>query len=330
MSITSNIRHTLLVALVAILATSCGATHKAIKEGDPQKVYDMAMAEYELGNWNKAVEYFEYAEPYFSNSRLDDSLKFNKARSVFKSGDYEYAITLFEDYRRRYSHSPLIEDAEGMYTISYYNRAPGPKRDQVLTESAIYAIDEFTSRYPYSDKLEDFLLMRADLMGRLYEKAYLNAYTYYKIGYYKSAIVAFRSANKNYPESGYREMISYYTVASAYKLADNSVLSKKEDRYMQMMDSYYTFVAEFPMSEYRKDADRMMTKARRYLEKESKRREALARGDEAAVELIDKISRKVNRKERKAEKKLDREQAKEELDKIDEMTKSEEVTGLEE
>ncbi len=302
MNIVSNIRQILIIATVAIAAISCSTTQKAIKEGDPEKIYDLAMEEYALENWNKAIQLFDYAEPYFSNSRLDDSLKFNKARCVFKSGDYEYAITLLEEYRRRYSHSPMIEDAEGMYTISYYNRAPGPKRDQSLTESAIYAIDEFTSRHPHSDNVEKFKEMREELYDRLHEKNYLNAYTYYKIGQYKSAIVAFRNANKKYPESRFREEISYYIVASSYELADNSVISKKEERFMQMMDSYYSFISEFPESKHRKEVDSMMDKARRYIDKENKRREIIADGDLEAIEELEKASKKELREEKKAEK----------------------------
>ncbi len=258
---------TTVIMLLMLTIVSCSVTQKAIKENNPQQLYDLALQEYENGRYSKATELFGYAEPYYSNSSRDDSLKFNKARSVFKDADYEYAISLFEDYRRRYSHSVLIEDAEGMYTLSHYYRAPSARRDPTLTKTAISAINEYLSRYPFSDKKAEFENMRDELVSRLHEKAFLNAYTYYKIGYYKSAIVAFKNANVTYPQSTHREKVSYYIVASAFKLADNSVSHKKEDRFLQMMDSYYTFISEFPESEYRKDVDNMMEKARQFIDK---------------------------------------------------------------
>ncbi|MFR9620940.1 MAG: outer membrane protein assembly factor BamD [Rikenellaceae bacterium] len=269
-------RHIITIVMfvvVVLLAASCSTTYKTLKKGDPDKIYALAMQQYEAEEWNKAINLFNTAEPYFSNYSRDDSLKFYRARSAYKDNDFEYAIVLLDDYRKEYGRSPFIEDAEGMYTMSHYYIAPDAKRDQTPIEKAIYTINEFMSRHPNSEKIEEFRAIKAELIDRLFEKAYLNAYTYYKTGYYKSAIIAFKNAIKEYPESSYREDMLYYTVASAFKLADNSVLSKKEDRFLQMIDSYYTFIAEFPESKYRKTADDMLAKGRKYLDEEDEKRE---------------------------------------------------------
>ena len=109
--------------------------------------------------------------------------------------------------------------------------------------------------------------MLNDLTGRLMTKSYLNAYTYYKIGRYKSAIVAFKNALKRYPESPYKEEMMYYMIVSAYRLADNSIESKQVDRFLAMIDTYYTFVAEHPNSKHIKELDRMAKAARTFLDK---------------------------------------------------------------
>lgn len=55
------------------------------------------------------------------------------------------------------------------------------------------------SRYPDSEKYGQFEQMRNELTGRLHDKEFLNAYTYYKIGKHKSAIVALKNACGNTP-----------------------------------------------------------------------------------------------------------------------------------
>ena len=197
---------------------------------------------------------------------------FFNARSKFKNSEYESAVELLDTYRRSIWTLPLHRGCRGMYALSHYYMSPSPDRDQTITNKAISVIDEFMLRYPNSDQREVFVEIRGKLMSKLHLKEYKNAYSYFKIERYKSAIIAFRNAMKKYPDGELREDVSYYIVASAYHLAFNSVLNKKEDRYLAMIDNYYTFSAEFPESEYREDADDMLRKAKRYIELEERRR----------------------------------------------------------
>ena len=98
----------------------------------------------------------------------------------------------------------------------------------------------------------------------------VNAYTYYKTGKHKSAIVALKNALKKYPETTHREELMYLIVGSGYELAHNSIRSKQTDRYLSMLDSYYSFIAEYPESTHRKEVDRMAKEAKDYLAKNQK------------------------------------------------------------
>ena len=134
-----------------------------------------------------------------------------------------------------------------------------------MTGQALVSINEFLSHYPESERAEDFRKMNEELTQRLHDKAYINAYTYYKIGRYKSAITALKNALKLYPESVHREEIMFLIVDSSYRLASNSVLEKQTDRYLSMLDSYLTFMEEFPESKHAKEVERMAKHARDYL-----------------------------------------------------------------
>ena len=256
----------LLTALVVVLFLShCATINTLLKEGKPEEIYAKAMDFYERGKWNRASQLFEGVQHVYMGTSREDSIAFFNARCKYKATDYDTASQLLDEFRRRFGRSVFIEDAEGMYAMCFYYLSPAPSRDQTMTSKAIIAINEFISRYPESDKIDEFTAINEELTKRLHEKTYLNAYTYYKIGRHKSAIVALKNALRTYPESAYREEIMFLIVDSSYQLASNSIESKQTDRYLAMMDSYLSFCEEFPESEHRKQVDKWAENARDFL-----------------------------------------------------------------
>ncbi|MBR4029160.1 MAG: outer membrane protein assembly factor BamD [Alistipes sp.] len=252
---------------VAVVSISCSVVNEAIKTGDPQYVYNQALALYETEKWDKASTLFETCRHVYLGTPREDSLTFYNARCKFKQHYWDDASMLLDEYRRKFTRSPFIEEAEGMYALCHFYMSPAPERDQTMTSQAIIAITEFMSRYPESEHIDEFKQMLETLTNRLMEKSYLNAYTYFKIGRYKSAIVAFKNAMKHYPESPHREDMMYYTTVSAYRLASNSIETKQLDRYLSMLDHYYSFIAEYPESKHTKELGRMAKDARNFIDK---------------------------------------------------------------
>ena len=254
-------------ALLWAAFSSCSSIQRVINTQDPDLIFHRGMDYYKAEKWSKAILLFEYAEPYLKGFPQEDSVAYYRAHSYFKNYDYQTAASLFDEFRRTYGRSVFIEPAEALFAISLYEMCPSPERDQSTTAAAIIAISEFLSHHPDSAQRDYFIEMTHDLTWRMEERSYLNAYTYYKILRYDSAIVAFRNALKKYPDSHRREDIMYYIAMSAYKFADNSVASKQADRFMDMLDSYYSFVMEYPESKYREELDKAAEVAKRYIEK---------------------------------------------------------------
>ena len=189
-------KQTFLYALCGLAAAAilggCSGMNALLKSGKPELIYSKAMEYYQKEKWQRASTLFEGAQYYYTGTPTEDSISFFNARCKFKNRDYDTASTLLDDFRRKFGRSAFIEDAEGMYALCFYYLSPGPSRDQTMTGQALIAINEFMSRYPKSDRIEDFKKINAELTERLHDKAYINAYTYYKIGRYKSAIVALK------------------------------------------------------------------------------------------------------------------------------------------
>ena len=254
----------------AILAAGCNSVQQVLKSGRPDHMYQTALKHYQNQKWSKAAMLFEAAAPYYSGTMQEDSIAFMTAFCKFKTRDYEVATSMLDDFRRKFGRSVFLEDAEGILALSYFYLAPGPTRDQTMTTQAIVAVNEYLAHYPNSSRSDEFREMDKILTQRLHDKTYLNAYTYYKIGRYKSAIVALKNALKLYPTSSHREEIMYLIVKSGSKLADNSVQDKQADRYLSTLDSYYSFVAEFPESHYLKELDRLAQNAKDFLDRNNK------------------------------------------------------------
>ena len=235
-----------------------------------KEAMNKALEYYQKEKWSRASTLFEGVQHYYIGTPREDSVSFFNARCKFKNRDYDTASTLLDDFRRKFGRSAFIEDAEGMYALCFYYLSPGPSRDQTMTGQALIAINEFMSRYPHSDRVEDFKQINGELTQRLHDKSYLNAYTYYKIGRYKSAIVSLKNALKQFPDSNHREEIMYMIVDASYRFANNSIANKQTDRYLSMLDSYLSFKEEFPESKYTKEVDRMAKHARDYLDRNKK------------------------------------------------------------
>lgn len=243
------------------------SVHKIIKTGDPELMYSKGLEYYKGEKWKRASDLFDACQGYYIGSDREDSVAFFSARSKFKGRDYADATTQLDEFRRKFGRSIFIEDAEAMLAMCKYYLAPGPTRDQTMTTEAIISFSEFVERYPKSTRTEAFRELIKELHGRLEEKSYINAYTYFKIQRYKSAVVAFRNALKQFPETPYREEILYHITVSNYQLAHNSIESKQAERYLNVLDSYYSFINEFPESKHRKELERYTKEAKNYLDK---------------------------------------------------------------
>ena len=241
--------------------------HKIIKSADPDLIFTEGLKYYKIEKWKQAGDLFDACQGYYVGDIREDSIAFFSARSRFKDRDYSVATTQLDEFRRKFGRSIFVEDAEAMLAMCYYYLAPDPTRDQTVTGEAIIAFSEFIERYPQSKRAEAFSNLIVELTERLKEKAYINAYTYYKVQRYKSAVVALRNALKQYPDTPRREDILYLIAVSNYRLAHNSIEEKQGDRYLNVLDSYYSFINEFPESKHRKELERYIKEAKDYLDK---------------------------------------------------------------
>lgn len=262
-----NFLRIVFVLLCGLTAISCSEYSKLLKSNNFDAMYERAVEYYEAEKYTRAADLLEVVAPYYSGALKEDTITYYKGAAYYKMGDFINSETIFDDFRRRFGRSAYLEDAEYMYAMGFYFSSPGPERDQTATLRAITAINEYLGRYPDSPKKEQCEARLDELQNKLYDQAYLNAMTYLKIGYHQSAVLALKNALDKYPRSPHREELLFRILEANYEYASNSRASRQVDRYLNTLDAYYNLIAEYPESEFRREADRMYNTAKRYLDR---------------------------------------------------------------
>ena len=255
----------LAVVAVAICVVGCSPFNKLLKLNDSEQMYSAAIRYYEDGDFEHALQLFTEIAPRYASTMRSDTIMYYTGCCYYKQGDFQTSGSIFDEYRRTYGRSPLLEDVEYMHAMGFYFSSPQPSRDQTMTLQAISAINEYMERYPSSPKMGVCEVRLEELKGKLYDKSYINARTYYKTERYKAAIIAFKNALAEFPENPHREEMLYLTLDSSYQLASNSIPSLQVDRYLDAMDAYYNFISEFPESKHARAAERMQRSIKRFL-----------------------------------------------------------------
>ena len=142
-----------------------------------------------------------------------------------------------------------------MNAFSNYKLSPNYKLDQTYTATAIDEFQKFINQYPTSDKVEVSNALIEEMRAKQEEKAYASAELYYKLEEYQSANHAFDNLLKDYPDSQNVEKVRYMSVVSAYRLAENSIVSKKKERYEETIKLALEFKDRYAESKYRKEVD---------------------------------------------------------------------------
>lgn len=256
-------RISLYFGILAVILSSCSGYEKLLKSSDYNLKYTKAFEYYNKKDYSKAYGLFEQIVPVLRGTSKADTVSFYEAMSSFRMKDYEVAQYHFSTFFQTYSYSPFAEEAEYLAAYCLYLESPNAELDQDNTVKGIESFSAFVRKYPESKYVDKCKELIAELQDKLVEKSRLSAKLYYDMGMYKSSIVALKNSLEEYPNTKYREELMWLVLDSNFQLSENSVESKKKDRYQTTIDEYYSFISEFPQSKWRKDADRIYEKAQK-------------------------------------------------------------------
>jgi len=238
--------------LILVLVSSCGEYEKLLKSNDYDLKKTKVKEYYDEGQYARATELLDQLLPRYRATEEAEDLNWMNAQCYFNMKDYYSAGAYYKTYLDQYPYGKYAEESSYMSALCDYYISARAELDQENTRNAIEGFNLFITRYSYSPRIDECKKLVKELEEKLMEKSYLNAKLYYDMKKYKAAITALTNSLKEYTESEYREEMMFLKLSSLFLYAENSFASKQRERYQDTLDDYYSFMEEFPESEYLK------------------------------------------------------------------------------
>ncbi|MGE5420784.1 MAG: outer membrane protein assembly factor BamD [Chloroflexota bacterium] len=254
-----------ILLILVVLVSSCGEYEKLLKSSDYELKKAKAKEYYDAGQFVKSSEILTQILPRYRASAEGEDLNWMNAMSYYGMKDYFMAGTLFKQFVEQFPFGKHAEDGNYMAAYCDYKIAPRPELDQENTRNAIDGFRLFMTRYPDSPRVEECRTYVKELEEKLVEKSYLSAKLYYDRKAYRAAVVALTNSLKEYSETKYREEMMFLKLNSLFLYAQNSFPAKQRERYQDALDDYYSFMEEFPKTEYSREVTGIYEKTNKYL-----------------------------------------------------------------
>lgn len=250
--------------LLLTIVSSC-KYEKLLKSRDYSLKYQKALEYYTEEDYVRAEGLFEQLKPILRGTKQADTVYFYAAYSSYYQKSYLLASHYFDEFRKIYGNSKFAEEAEFMNAYCTYLMSPRPSLDQAYSYQAISLFGLYISRYPNSERKGECVKYIEELRNKLVEKSYQSAKLYYNLGDYKAAIIALNNSLDDFPETKYREELMFMILKAKFLLAENSIAKKRTERYQSTVDEYYSFMGEWPESEFMNEAKIMFDDSQRNL-----------------------------------------------------------------
>ncbi|TRX71917.1 outer membrane protein assembly factor BamD [Carboxylicivirga sp. M1479] len=271
-----KLKHLVFVfALIGLVFSGCSKYQKLLKSQDYEQWYTEAMRYYEKEDYTRAATLLNQLVNIYRGTDKAEEVNYVYANCLYGLNDFMTAGHFYREYVKSFPAGDYAEECQYMSAYCYYMRSPKPRLDQTTTEEAIQEFQLFINMYPNSARVEESTRLMDELRDKLVYKSYLSAKLYYNLGdylgnNYKSAVIAAQNSLRDFPDTKYREELSFLILESKYIQAVNSVEEKKEERVRDTLDEYYSFVNEFPEGKMRRKAERIFEDSDRMLKEYNK------------------------------------------------------------
>lgn len=262
---------------VAMLLCGCATEfNKVYKSSDSDYRYEYAKQCFAEGKYSQAATLLLDLVTMKKGSDDAQESLYMLAMAQYMSMDFESASQTFKRYYQTYPKGYYAESAYFYVGQSLYESAPEPRLDQTPTIGAMNAYQQFIDMFPDSKRRELAQSRLYELQDKLIMKELLSAQLYYNLGgyfgnnnsndesNYEACIITAQNALKQYPYSPLREDFALLVMKSKFELAENSVEQKRADRYREAEDECYGFINEYPDSQNKALAERLIAKCKKY------------------------------------------------------------------
>ena len=262
-----NIFSSILLCLIAVFLLSCSEYNKILKGSDYDLKFEKAKEYYEKDQCYRSLPLLDELMSYFRMTNKGEEVYYYYAKTQYCMGDYYLAGYYYKRFVKNFPQSYKAEECAFNAAICMMRNSPDYYLDQSDSYKAIDEFQLFMSKYPNSVWVDSCNTLVKDLRSRLEKKSFEKAKLYYRMEKYRSAVIAFKSALSEFPDTQYKEDIMFLSLKSNYLYAENSVDVKKVERFEETIKSYHNFVDYFKNSNYYREAENYYLSSLKELEK---------------------------------------------------------------
>ncbi|MDR0681258.1 MAG: outer membrane protein assembly factor BamD [Dysgonamonadaceae bacterium] len=254
-------------SFLLVLSTSCSEYNKILKSSDTMVKYEAAKKYFETKKYSRAVTLFEEVIPLLRGSSHAEESLYLLAQTHYALKDYTSASEYFKRYYTSFPRGEYAEMSRFYAAYGLYLESPDVRLDQSDTYKAMQLFQDFIEYYPQSEKKEIVQDALFNLQEKLSLKELMSTRLYYNLGdyllysfpggNYLSCVITAQNAMRSYPYSKYREEFMYYIFKSKYEMAKQSVEEKKDFRYRDVVDEYYSYINDYPEGKYVKEIKKL-------------------------------------------------------------------------
>ena len=244
----------LITCSLALLSTGCSDYNKIMKSSDLDYKYERALGFLDSNKCFGALPLLEEVASLSRGTARAIDAAYYRATAHECVGDFYLARYHFKTFAKTFPNDSRAESAQFQAAICSYKLSPKASLDQTETNAAIGEFQLFMDRYPttlYRDSCQQLV---DELRYKMEVKSYESAKLYHRTQKFKSAVIAFENALKDYPDTPYRDEIQWLIVDSYFQYAKQSTERRKLERYNDTIEAFLTFVARFPDSQYSDEA----------------------------------------------------------------------------
>jgi len=253
------------IFLLSILV-SCKTKFEQIRtSNDPEAIYESATKYYKEGDYLKAQSLYELVIPYYRGKAEAEDVFYKYAYTHYHTNQFILASHYFSSFGKTFYNSPKKEEVEFMAAYSNILLSPNHKLDQTYSQKAVEELQGFINKYPQSDRVEECNKLIDELRLKMEDKAFEQGRLYYDLNNYISAITSFDNMLRDYPESKKTEEVRYLSLKASFKWAENSVYTKKQERYNETIKRAKQFMNKYKRSKYSDEVSKISEKSQKII-----------------------------------------------------------------
>lgn len=236
---------------IICLNTACKSEFEKIRaSGDTASILQKANEYYDAGEFGKSAALLELIIGSYRGKQELEDIYFKYANTYYNQGKYILASYYFKNFTKTFPNSKYREEADFMSAYSNYQMSPTFRLDQTYSLKAIDEFQLFANTYPDSERVSEANQLIDQMRKKLEVKAYEEGQLYFDVRQYQASMHSFENMLKDFPETTNNEEVRYMIIKASYLLAENSVVDKQAERYLDAEKKAERFMTRFPKSKY--------------------------------------------------------------------------------